>query len=270
MMLDGVGIVGRGLARVLIARCHYSNVMPRITRFCVGGWKDNRLVAVMTLGFGTRPRHTIEGMFPSLSTEDYLEIGKLCVSDDMPRNTESYFISRALGVIQEQRPNVAVVFSWADGILGKPGYVYQAANFYFGGFIWTEIYLTEDGIKLHPRSVQGLTAGKGEARGPRDFATTSAMGLTKYWGKQFRYIYPLCDKRQWQALERESPYVWQRGSYPKDADCTFEKQIALGKREEVDALPFVRGDYIERELAQGRLFEPHEVTGATQEAFSYD
>jgi site-specific DNA-methyltransferase (adenine-specific) len=27
---------------------------------------------------------------------------------------------------------------------------------------------------------------------------------------------------------------------------------------------------LEAELAQGRLFEPHEVTGATQEAFSYD
>jgi len=243
-MLDSVEVVGPSLARMVVSQYHYSRVMPRITRFCVGGWASNRLVAVMTLGFGTRPRYTIQGMFPSLGTEDYLEIGKLCVADEMPRNTESYFISRALRVVREIRPDLSLVFSWADGILGKPGYVYQAANFFYGGYIWTEVYLTANGVKVHPRTVQGLTAREGEVRGPRDYETTSALGLTKYFGKQFRYVYPLCDKRKWQRLAAESPYEWTRGNYPKDADCTYRQQVGKGNIVDCKEIPFVRGDSV--------------------------
>ena len=44
----------------------------------------------------------------------------------------------------------------ADGIMGKCGYVYQASNFYFGEKYWTDVYLMENGEKLHPRSTKSL------------------------------------------------------------------------------------------------------------------
>lgn len=249
-MLDNVGIVGRTIARNLIVQCHYSQIMPRITRFCIGGWQSDKLVAVMTLGYGTRPLHTIRGMFPSLGTDDYLEIGKLCVRDEQPPNTESYFLSRAINIVREQCPSVRVLYSWADGILGKPGYVYQASNFFYGGHIWTEIYLDERGIKVHPRTVQGLTARGDGQRGPRDFASTRALGLTKYFGKQFRYLYPLCSKREWAALQEESPHQWRRHGYPKDVDCTWQVQVAPGERRNCGLPPFVRGAYVKQTIAQ--------------------
>ena len=249
-MLDDVTFAGKSMVRNLVVQCHYSKVMPRITKACIGGWQGQRLVAGMTLGYGTRPRHTIEGMFPPLSVPQYLEIGKLCARDELPRNTESYFIARAVKLIKQDMPGIAVLFSWADGILGKPGYVYQASNFYYGGFITTEIYLTADGIKVHPRTVQGMTAADGELRGPRDYETTKALGLTKYFGKQFRYVYPLCGKRMWRELQDSSPFDWARGGYPKDADCTWEKQTGLGQREACGMPPFVRGDYVKDQHGQ--------------------
>ena len=33
--------------------------------------------------------------------------------------------------------------------VGKPGFVYQAANFLYGGFIWTQIYINNKGEKIH-------------------------------------------------------------------------------------------------------------------------
>lgn len=244
-MIDNVCFTGKTIVRNLIVRYHYSNVMPRITKFCIGGWDGGHLVAGMTLGYGTRPKHTIEGMFPTLSTENYYEVGKLCVADHKPRNTESYFISRAIDLIREEfSPEVKVIFSWADGILGKPGYVYQASNFYYGGYIWTEIYLDENGTKIHPRTVQGLTSGGDGELGPRDFASTRAIGLTKYFGKQFRYVYPLCGKREWKRLQATSPYDWRRGDYPKDKDCTWQVQEAIGERVDCDMPPWNSGDYV--------------------------
>jgi hypothetical protein len=243
-MLDAVTFAGNSMVRNLVVQCHYSKVMPRITKACIGGWQGQSIVAGMTLGYGTRPRHTIEGMFPSVGVPQYLEIGKLCVRDEMPRNTESYFIARAIELLKKDMPEIVILFSWADGILGKPGYVYQASNFFYGGFITTEIYLTEEGVKVHPRTVQGITARDGELRGPRDYETTQALGLTKYFGKQFRYVYPLCGKREWRRLVDESPMTWVRGGYPKDIDCTWEVQTGLGKREVCGAPPFLSGDYV--------------------------
>jgi hypothetical protein len=253
--IDNVSFVGRTLSRNLVVQCHYSKVMPRITKAFIGGWKDNKLVATMTLGYGTRPRHTIEGMFPSLGVNDYFEIGKLCVSDEMPRNTESNFISRAITLLKKEYPDVKILFSWADGILGRPGFVYQASNFYYGGFIVTEIYINQDGIKIHPRTVQGLTARNGEKRGPRDYETTNAIGLTKYWGKQFRYVYPLCGKREWNRLCDESPMQWKRGCYPKDVDCTWEKQVRIGERVSCGMPPFIAGEYVKKQNTQQLMLD---------------
>lgn len=243
-LLDRVGFTGRGLVRNLVVQCHYSKVMPRITKACIGGWQGERLVAGMTLGYGTRPKHTIEGMFPSVQASQYLEIGKLCVRDELPNNTESYFIARAIALLKKNMPEILILFSWADGILGKPGYVYQASNFYYGGFITTEIYLNTNGIKIHPRTVQGITAHDGEVRGRRDYETTRGLGLTKYFGKQFRYVFPLCSKHEWKTLIQESPFVWTRNNYPKDVDCTWEMQTGLGKRVVCGMPPFVAGDYV--------------------------
>jgi len=251
---DRYSFVGRGLAAMLIQRCHYSKVMPRITKACIGGWVGGRLMGVLTLGYGTRPLHTIRKMFPDLASRDYLEIGKFCIDDAMPRNSESQFLSRAVALIRAAFPDVLLLYSWADGILGKPGYVYQAANWYYGGFIWTECYLDAQGGRVHPRTMQGLTA-TGPGLGPRDFETTTAAGFTRWRGKQFRYCLPLCDKRRWRELQRSSPIEWRRGDYPKDSDCVWREQIAPGQYVFRRAIPWTGTDYPRKPNAQLGLFD---------------
>ena len=217
-------------------------MLPRLTKLCLGGWANGELGAVVTFGWGVRPVHTIRKAFPSLGTVDYLEIGKLCLHDDLPRNSESWFLSRAIRMCCDYFPLLQVIWTWADGILGKPGYVYQATNFLYGGFIWTEIYLDRDGVKVHPRTVQGITCLPGEkGRGRRDAATTEALGLTKWWGKQFRYVLPVCGKRRWKELAAESPFDWAL-PYPKDADLCWEVQEGNTRRI-AGPPPFIAGRY---------------------------
>ena len=66
--------------------------MPKINKHYLGYYVNNKLVGVLTLGYGTRPLHTIKRIFPSLETKDYYEIGRMCMTDDMPRNSESQMI----------------------------------------------------------------------------------------------------------------------------------------------------------------------------------
>ena len=155
------------IARQLVSEWHYSKVMPKLTKQCYGGFIDGRLLAVITLGWGVRPFHTINKLFPGLDTKDYWEIGKMCLHDGLPRNSESYFMSRVFKLVKKTYPEKKLIYTWADGIMGKPGYVYQAANFLYGGYIWTDTYMSPPsrgrGLKPHPY----LASHHGLGRPPR-------------------------------------------------------------------------------------------------------
>lgn len=202
---------------------HYSKIMPRLTKYYLGGFIDDVLVGVITLGWGVRPVHTIKLLFPSLDRCDYFEIGKMCMREDMPRNSESVFLSRTIAWIRANT-NAKILFTWADGILGKPGYVYQAANFLYGGFIWTDLYIADTGEKVHPRTSQSMTRDDDSKYGRRPkLAELRQKGWNHYRGKQFRYIYFLCDKRTRKDLLKESEVDWNL-PYPKDADLEWKIQ----------------------------------------------
>jgi len=211
----------------LIFKFHYSKIMPRLTDVYLGGFIGDELVGVITLGWGVRPLHTIRVLFPSLRAEDYYEIGKMCMHEDMPKNSESVFLSRTLRWIKQNRTDKKILFTWADGTLGKPGYVYQSANFLYGGFIWTDLYMSSEGERIHPRSSQGITSKLQQKDAKYGHRPTKAQlkefGWNHYKGKQFRYIQFLCDKREQKKLLKESTVEWNI-AYPKDKDLEWKIQ----------------------------------------------
>ena len=213
-----VKAITMNMASRFVYKWHYAKNMPRINQAAYGLLVNDNLMGVMTFGLGTRPLHTIKRIFPTLKVQDYYELGRLCCHPEMPKNTESWFISRVLKQVKDK----AIIFSWADGILGKPGYVYQASNFYYGGFIWSEMYIDQNGCRIHPRTFQGMSTGEyvGKFR-TRSRKQTESQGLIKVFGKQFRYVYPLCSKREWKNLLESSTFTWERKDYPKDADCEW-------------------------------------------------
>ena len=196
--------VSRSYATDFIQSLHYSKIMPKLTKHFLGCYLENELVGVLTLGWGTQPKATIAKLFDGLDTKDYYEIGKMCMKEEMPKNSESQMISAVVKWMKVNTPERQFLYTWADGIMGKPGYVYQAANFLYGGFIWTQIYISDKGEKIHPRSARKLCeenvqfklerepdffVGK---KGERIYWLTQDFldykNILKVHGKQFRYI----------------------------------------------------------------------------------
>ncbi len=141
--------VSKDTALDMIQKYHYSNTLPRLNKYFLGVYLDGELVGVVTLGYGTRPLHTIQALFKDAKTEDYLEIGRMCMTDDMPKNSESQMLRSVVKWIKANT-DIKVLFTWADGMLGKCGYVYQASNFMYVGKSESDIYLFE-GYKIHPK-----------------------------------------------------------------------------------------------------------------------
>ena len=211
--------ISRFDASELIQSLHYSKIMPKLTKHFLGCFLENELVGVLTLGWGTQPKATINKLFEGLDTKDYFEIGKMCMKEEMQRNAESQMISGVIKWLKLHYPQKKFLYTWADGIMGKPGYVYEAANFLYGGFIWTQIYISDKGEKIHPRSSRRLCDENvtfklkrepdffKDKKGERIYWLTQDFldhkGITKLHGKQFRYILPL-DKKSRKYLKKST------------------------------------------------------------------
>jgi hypothetical protein len=161
-------------AKRFVLAWHYSKIFPPHCLVNLALRDDSgALCAVAMWGWGVRPKHTIQRLFPGLDTPDYLELNRLCLREDQPRNSESRFLSLCAEWVRTNRPEVKLLFSWADGLRGKPGYVYQAASWLYGGFIKTDLYVDEHGGPIHPRLMITRLGSRGRA-------TWTAHGLSKW------------------------------------------------------------------------------------------
>ncbi len=147
-----------------IRRYHYSKIMPRLNKHYLGFYTGNRLAGVVALGWGTQPLQSIRKMFPRhrLQSSDYLEIGKMCFLPEM--NGNQCFGSRVLSQLVKwlkRNTDCLFLYTLADGIMGKCGYVYQAANFrYIGSFPYQHLPLYGHRGENPPTERKALTGRK--------------------------------------------------------------------------------------------------------------
>lgn len=170
---------------------HYSPVMPRLTKVFLGFHLEEELVGVLTLGYGTQPKGTAKKIF-DCEVDEYFEIGKMCILDDLGTNAESMMVARTESWIKQQNqkflslknksnyvhgwaPNEEekefldtwkmpkkYLYTMADGGMGKVGYCYQASNFYYGGKFDTPIFCTPDMEKVHIRTMRQFLTDNNE------------------------------------------------------------------------------------------------------------
>ena len=282
-------------AAEFVLQHHYSKVMPKQTKLVLGAHKGKGgpLVGVITFGWGVRPQDTLRALFPSLDNgpgfaKQYLEIGKMCVHNSEPKNTESRLLSLAAKYVKRHRPEVKLIFTWADALWGKPGYVYQAANYYYGGFIWTDVYTDEDGIRLHPRQLPKYVRVMLEKKGHSaheinelirtEWKADNGIGvrrpsknqLVKYklkhvFGMQFRYVFFLCSREEEQALISDSAnsrmVKYDTTASKRDSKTGRIEKTAVTAHVKKKAIEWVRGNYPKADAMQWKVDDGREKNG---------
>jgi hypothetical protein len=231
--------IDKDLAVDFVREYHYSKIMPRLTKYYLGFYEQERLCGVVTLGWGTQPLQTIKKLFykHDVKTQDYLEIGKMCFLP-IHNNTKSFGSQVCALLVTWLKENTDCLFLYtlADGIMGKCGYVYQASNFKYIGKFKTSVYMDiQTGEKIHPRSAKQLCVENAKFKGVNkvywltdDFC--KYKGIDKINGLMFRYIYPL-NKTAKRMLKEYNEY--QNLSNPKDEQLLFERRVANGKFEKI-------------------------------------
>lgn len=144
-----IELIPHRVARAVF-RHHYLGTLPGATGICFGLFLHSQLEGAVALGAGPLNGHRV---VEAASTDDYLCLTRLWLSDRLPRNSES----RVLGVVARLlRKNTRVKFliAYADPAQGHRGVVYQAAGWtYLGRSSAMSLYSINGGRPEHSRSL---------------------------------------------------------------------------------------------------------------------
>lgn len=162
------------LARETVTREHYLHRAPTVSH-AYGLYSAAELVGVVTFGIPAS-RHLMTGACPSDPTR-VIELNRLWLNDSLPRNTASWFVSRALRELPAR-----IVVSFADTGQDHRGYVYRALNFRYAG--WSDMERTfprydyrrpEQAAHSRDAFRDGLTVADGE------FVKVPRSMKVRYW-----------------------------------------------------------------------------------------
>lgn len=169
-----------------VKKHHYSRGIHN-GPMCYGLFDKGELVGVCAFA-NPCSENVCASVFGSENKRRVTELHRLVLLDKAPRNSESWFIVRALRQLKKDRPNYWCVLSFADSTQGHIGIIYQATNAIYSGTSGNAtFYLDSDGRLRHPRQ-NGKNINREQAR---------KMGWTpvKRMGKH-RYLYLLPDNKR--------------------------------------------------------------------------
>ena len=169
------------LARQVIIQHHYSHKVVNNSYLHLAVYREGVFEGVLQWGYAlqhARAGYVVEGTVQG----QYLELNRMWLSDDAPRNSESRAISYALKYIRQACPGVAWVQSFADERCKGLGVVYQACSFLYLGAHNSIFYLL-DGEVYH--KLNASVKGRG---GRAAYLQENLHRAQKVQWRQFRYI----------------------------------------------------------------------------------
>jgi len=194
---------------------HYLKRLASFTHI-FGLYKDNYLVGVCSYG---RPvsHSLIKGAFNGYYQDNFLELNRLVVNNDLKRNTLSYFLSKTLKMI----PRPTVVVSYADTSFGHHGYIYQATNWIYTGLSAKRKDYKIKGLNLHSASLldrEGRNIGKGKIKILKEkYGDSLYMEVRP---RKHRYFYFIADKKTKKQMYKNLSYKIQQ--YPKGNNNKYD------------------------------------------------
>lgn len=124
-----ISVLDSRTAGQLVVAKHYLHRRPPISH-AFGIHVRGKLMGVVTYGTPAS-RHLQMGACPT-RPGNVIELNRLWLDDELPKNSESWFVSRTLKMLPPK-----IVVSYADPLHGHYGYIYRALNFNYAG--WTDM-----------------------------------------------------------------------------------------------------------------------------------
>ena len=165
-------------AKEYIHKHHYSHGSHNGPSPCYGLFDEEELIGVLM--FATPGSENVRAsVFGKEHVDTVIELHRLHILDITPKNTESWFISRCLKLLKQDRPKTWAVISFSDMTEGHEGTIYKATNAYRCGTTQkATFYMDENGRLRHPRQC-GVNITKEMAK-ERGWASVQRSSKNRY------------------------------------------------------------------------------------------
>lgn len=195
-----VKVIPSKIANPFIKKHHYSGKCINNSSLHFGAFLDGQLHGVLSYG-PSLDKSKIMGLVEGTKWNEFLELNRMAFDEYLPRNSESYCISKTLKLIKKNAPQIKWVISFADGCSCGDGTIYRAS-----GFTLTDIkpnknlVLLPSGEKIHKMTLESSpTQPRKELNGQSYYEITGGRyDFKKYvkavngeilTGYQLRYVY---------------------------------------------------------------------------------
>ncbi|HEY0089168.1 MAG TPA: hypothetical protein VGB37_10000 [Candidatus Lokiarchaeia archaeon] len=141
------------LAKIFIKENHYSHTIPSSVKVSLGFYYKEELKTAIIYGAPVGRNVT---NWLQVEHSNCLELVRLFSAEGMPKNTESYCISKSFQFLKQNYPQYKYLISYADPNHGHCGYIYQATNWKYVGIqrrILKERIILIDGKEVHSRTL---------------------------------------------------------------------------------------------------------------------
>jgi hypothetical protein len=191
---------------------HYAKRIPPI-EYAFGLFDENGLTqGVIT--FGTPVSNTLRDLWDN--EYKLMELNRLVVNEGLPKNTLSFFVSKALNLL----PKPLVIVSYADTSKNHHGYIYQATNWIYTGLSKKMAEVCIKGMEhLHSGSIFDLSRGK-EKRFQWLRDTYGDDYYLRERARKHRYFIFIGNKKDKKRMMEMLPYAVQ--SYPKGDNVRYD------------------------------------------------
>lgn len=113
--------------KIWLLNLHYAKRMPCIS-IAFGLFYKQMLMGVCTFGQPASP-NVCKGICGKEHKQNVLELNRLIIKDNLPKNILSFFVSKCLKLIEKPK----IIVSYSDTGMNHAGYIYQALNFLYTG-----------------------------------------------------------------------------------------------------------------------------------------
>jgi hypothetical protein len=158
-----IELIDKNIAKSLIIKNHYSHKWSSC-RYAIGLFDlsiesdilfyKGKLIGVAVYGFPVG-RQTVKSITPNLENDEVLELTRLWLEDDAPKNSESYFLGKTFDWLRKNT-NIKVLISYCDPMQNHLGIIYQATNWLYQGnnTMLVKGYIHKiNGKIIHPRNL---------------------------------------------------------------------------------------------------------------------
>jgi hypothetical protein len=183
---------------------HYAKRIPSIS-YAFGLYCDKILVGILTIGKPASPS-LCDGVCGKEYSQYVYELNRLCVNDNLEKNSLSFFVGKCLKLI----PNDMILVSYADTLMNHNGYIYQATNWIYTG-----------------ATKERTDIGFEDGTHSRHYSKDIDYSIRKFRSSKHRYIFFVGKlKKQFKSCLKYAVLPYPKGENKK-YDASYQPQIQI-------------------------------------------